>query len=197
MSTETPKAPQGKLMKADPIAALYRTDVEAAICAFSFKHAGRRPRIVGILATDSKPSEMYAEFTRKTCEGMGVDFVLKRVGGAVLKAEGEGEGPDGEGLEGSIIEANEDSGVDGIMVSGCSRLILQMSLNSVCPRCIIQSSEGFKIITYSKYASGLSSTLGIVVLIFHGHRKVVSPFKDVEGLHTKFHFNLYHKYVAI
>lgn len=26
--------------------------------------------------------------------------------------------------------------------------------------------------------------------------KIVSPFKDVEGLHFKFHYNLYHKYVS-
>lgn len=30
----------------------------------------------------------------------------------------------------------------------------------------------------------------------HGiHIQIVSPFKDVEGLHVKFHYNLYHKYV--
>lgn len=27
--------------------------------------------------------------------------------------------------------------------------------------------------------------------------KVVSPFKDVEGLHFKFHYNLYHKSVVL
>jgi len=25
--------------------------------------------------------------------------------------------------------------------------------------------------------------------------KIVSPLKDVEGLHSKFHYNLYHKFV--
>ncbi|KAG8863755.1 hypothetical protein FRB96_007592 [Tulasnella sp. 330] len=157
MSTEAPKVPVGKLMKAESIAALYRTDVEATIIAFSSKHQGKRPRIVGILATDSKPSEMYAEFTRKTCEGMGVDFVLKRVGGAVVvgekgKGQEESVGVDGDELEGSIIEANEDASVDGIMV-------------------------------YYPIFGGLQD---------HYIQQVVSPFKDVEGLHTKFHFNLYH-----
>ena len=28
-------------------------------------------------------------------------------------------------------------------------------------------------------------------------RQVVSPLKDVEGLHFKFHYNLYHKYVLL
>jgi hypothetical protein len=27
-----------------------------------------------------------------------------------------------------------------------------------------------------------------------GTAQIVSPFKDVEGLHFKFHYNLYHKY---
>lgn len=27
-------------------------------------------------------------------------------------------------------------------------------------------------------------------------RKIVSPLKDVEGLHFKFHYNLYHKCVC-
>lgn len=27
--------------------------------------------------------------------------------------------------------------------------------------------------------------------------QVVSPFKDVEGLHFQFHYNLYHKYVYV
>lgn len=118
MATEPPTAPVGKLLKADDIAAPYRADVESAIAIFTNK--SRKPRLIGILATDSKPSEMYAEFTRKTCEGMGVEFVLRRVGAAALKGrEGEVVDSDAEGdggLESSIIEANEDPTVDGIMV---------------------------------------------------------------------------------
>jgi len=142
----------GKLVNAESIAALYRGDVGAAIKAFTATH--RRPKIVGILATDSKPSEMYAEFTRKTCEGIGVDFTLKRVGKTTAK-ENEGEQPagvDGDGLESSIIEANEDANVNGIMV-------------------------------YYPIFGGLQD---------HYLQQTVSPYKDVEGLHTKFHFNLYH-----
>lgn len=110
MATEPPAVPVGKLMKADDIAALYRADVDSAVKTFTTK--SRRPRLVGILATDSKPSEMYAEFTRKTCESMGVEFELRRVGAAVPSDETDGDG----GLESGIIEANEDPDVDGIMV---------------------------------------------------------------------------------
>ncbi len=112
MSSEAPSIPTGKLMKADNIAAIYRSDVENSIRTFTSSSAGgRKPRLVGILATNSKPSESYAEFTQKTCEAIGVDFILKRVGAALS----EKDDPKGEGVELAIIEANEDEGVDGIM----------------------------------------------------------------------------------
>lgn len=157
MSTETASTPVpvGKLLKADSIASIYRADVETSIKAFTSSPSySRKPRLVGILATDSKPSEMYAEFTRKTCEDIGVEFALKRVGSAVKKEQGGAEelGSDGEGVELAIIEANEDASVDGIMV-------------------------------YYPIFGGLQD---------HYLQQVVSPYKDVEGLNTKFHFNLYH-----
>ncbi|KAG8972027.1 hypothetical protein FRC05_010440 [Tulasnella sp. 425] len=121
MSSETTSTPVpvGKLLKADSIASIYRADIEASIKAFASSPShSRKPKLVGILATDSKPSEMYAEFTRKTCEDIGVEFVLKRVGAAVKKEEGDAGsvGSNGEGVELAIIEANEDVGVDGMMV---------------------------------------------------------------------------------
>ena len=70
----------------------------------------RKPQLLGILSTSSAPSRSYAQFTKKTCEAIGVEFVLREVGGAL-----DG-GVDGEGVEEAIIEANEDSNVDGIMV---------------------------------------------------------------------------------
>ncbi|KAG8936513.1 hypothetical protein FRC02_001479 [Tulasnella sp. 418] len=146
-------APSGKLIKADSIAAKFRSDIEQTIRERT-SSAGRKPKLVGILATDSKPSESYAEFTQKTCDSIGVDFVLKRVGGALVTKEGDQEirGVNGEGVEEAIIEANEDSNIDGIMV-------------------------------YYPIFGGLQD---------HYLQQVVSPFKDVEGLHSKFHFHLYH-----
>ncbi|KAG9001826.1 hypothetical protein FRB90_011530 [Tulasnella sp. 427] len=152
-SASTP-APVGKLLKADSIAAIYRADVESSIKTFTSSTHSRKPKLVGILATDSKPSEMYAEFTRKTCEDIGVEFVLRRVGGAVKREEGDSAdaGSNGEGVELAIIEANEDTSADGIMV-------------------------------YYPIFGGLQD---------HYLQQLVSPFKDVEGLNIKFHFNLYH-----
>lgn len=71
-----------------------------------------RPKLVGILSTSSEPSKFYAEFTRRQCEELEVDFVLKKTG-AALSAEQD----EGEGVEEAIIEANEDESVHGIMVS--------------------------------------------------------------------------------
>jgi hypothetical protein len=97
---------KGLLLKADPIAAAFRDEVKA-----SLSHASRRPRLVGILATSSAPSKFYADFTKKQCEDLGVEFILKKTGAADTGDLGEGEG-----VEEAIIEANEDENVDGIMV---------------------------------------------------------------------------------
>ncbi|CAK5262862.1 unnamed protein product [Mycena citricolor] len=129
-------AGKGLLLKADPIADTFRDEVKTAL-----DRTTRKPRLVGILATSSAPSKFYAEFTKKQCEDLGFDFVLKRTGAAFSEEAGEGEG-----VEEAIIEANEDPNVDGIMV---------------------------------------------YYPIF-GPQQVVSPYKDVEGLHFKFHYNLYH-----
>ncbi|RXW25467.1 hypothetical protein EST38_g407 [Candolleomyces aberdarensis] len=137
-------APAGKgiLLKADPIAAAYRDEVKSMLA-----QASTKPKLVGILSTSSEPSKSYAEFTRRQCEELGVEFVLKKTGAALEAELGEGEG-----VEEAIIEANEDESVNGIMVY-------------------------FPIFGPQQD---------------HYLHQVVSPLKDVEGLHFKFHYNLYH-----
>ncbi|KAJ7771140.1 NAD-P-binding protein [Mycena maculata] len=139
MSIESGK---GLLLRADPIATAFRDEVKQ-----SLTQAARRPRLVGILATSSAPSKFYAEFTKKQCEDLGVEFILKKTGAADTGDLGEGEG-----VEEAIIEANEDENVDGIMVY------------------------------YPIFGPQQD----------HYLQQVVSPYKDVEGLHFKFHYNLYH-----
>ncbi|KAF7792837.1 hypothetical protein EIP86_003938 [Pleurotus ostreatoroseus] len=123
---------KGVLLKADPIANAYRDEIKAALSS-----APRPPKLIGILSTSSAPSKFYAEFTKKQCEDLGVEFVLKKIGAAADPSLDEGEG-----VEDAIIEANNDDSIDGIM---------------------------------DQYL-----------------QQVVSPLKDVEGLHFKFHYNLYH-----
>ncbi|KAF8897860.1 hypothetical protein BD779DRAFT_1608349 [Infundibulicybe gibba] len=98
------------------------------------------PKLVGILSTSSAPSKFYADFTKKQCDALGVEFVLKRTGAALSSELGEGEG------------ANEDDSVHGIMVY------------------------------YPIFGAQQD----------HYLQQIVSPFKDVEGLNFKFHYNLYH-----
>lgn len=107
----------GILLKADPIGAAFRDEVKGAILQCS-----SRPKLVGILATSSIPSKNYAEFTRKQCDEMGVEFILKKTGAAASSGLSEGEG-----VEEAIIESNEDESVHGIMV-GRLLLLLQTVL---------------------------------------------------------------------
>jgi methylenetetrahydrofolate dehydrogenase (NAD+) len=97
---------KGLLLKADSIADTFRSEVKNSLTA-----CGRPPKLVGILSTTSAPSKFYAEFTKKQCDELGVEFVLKKTGAAYNGKLGEGEG-----VEEAIIEANEDDNVDGIMV---------------------------------------------------------------------------------
>jgi len=98
---------KGLLLKADPIAATFREEVRIGL-----ESSARRPKLVGILSTTSSPSNSYAEFTRKQCEDLGVEFILKKTGAAVSPDLSEGDG-----VENAIIEANEDASVNGIMVT--------------------------------------------------------------------------------
>ena len=102
-----PVARKGLLLKAESIAAEFRDEVKQ-----SLEQCRIRPKLVGILATTSAPSQSYAEFTKKQCDDLGVEFVLIKTGAAASPDLGEGEG-----VEEAIIEANEDNSVHGIMVS--------------------------------------------------------------------------------
>ncbi|EGO27735.1 hypothetical protein SERLADRAFT_461678 [Serpula lacrymans var. lacrymans S7.9] len=133
---------KGLLLKADSIADTFRNEVKESLARSSHP-----PKLVGILATSSAPSKFYADFTRKQCEDLGIEFVLKKTGAAENSELGEGEG-----AEEAIIEANEDDSVHGIMVY------------------------------YPIYGAQQD----------HYLQQIVSPLKDVEGLHFKFHYNLYH-----
>jgi methylenetetrahydrofolate dehydrogenase (NAD+) len=146
---------KGILLKSDTIASQFLTEIKSSLSVIH-QRKEKPPRLVGILATSSAPSRNYAEFTRKQCEELGFEFVLKRTGAALTGEEGNGKGgEEGEGVEEAIVEANEDENVDGIMVY-------------------------FPIFGPQQD---------------HYLQQIVSPLKDVEGLHFKFHYNLYHKYV--
>jgi len=122
---QTQSSGKGILLKADPIAQQFRMEVQASLSQRRMEGKGK-PKIVGILATSSSPSRNYAEFTRKQCEELGFEFVLKKTGAGIYNGDDDGRRDadagdrvnlgEGEGVEEVIIEANEDEKVDGIMV---------------------------------------------------------------------------------
>lgn len=97
---------KGLLLKADKISSRYHEEVKQSLRSLQCP-----PKLVGILSTSSPPSKFYADYTKKQCDELGVEFVLKRTGAAASS-----DLPEGDGVEEAIIEANEDNSVDGIMV---------------------------------------------------------------------------------
>ncbi|KAJ9093180.1 hypothetical protein QFC21_006497 [Naganishia friedmannii] len=78
------------------------------------REGGRVPRLVGILATEKEDARSYADFTRKSCESLGIEYELRLVGPARRSL---GDQPNVSiGVEEAILEANDDPEVDGIMV---------------------------------------------------------------------------------
>jgi 5,10-methylene-tetrahydrofolate dehydrogenase/methenyl tetrahydrofolate cyclohydrolase len=143
MQTDAPPPPQvlGILLKSDSVAAPYKSEVQASLQEYKLKNRNRSPKLIGILATKSGPSESYAEFTKKTCEDLGITFELRKTG-AALQAEGKAE--DGT-VEDAIIEANEDESVDGIMVKSLAYAKNKLLAEIVYSRFIIRFSADCKI----------------------------------------------------
>ncbi|SRR6266852_6862410 len=138
-------APKGILLKVDTIAEPFIAEVKASLANSTSR--SRPPKLVGILATSNAPSRSYAEFTRKQCVGLGIEFELREVGPA-LKGRGAGANgasvdvsSNGDGVEEAIIEANADDAVDGIMVGVLSYILSSKTFHThdkLHPRYIIQ-----------------------------------------------------------
>lgn len=117
-------APKGLLLKADTIAEPFIAEVKASLADCTPR--SRPPKLVGILASANAPSRSYAEFTRKQCVALGIDFELREVGAALRGREAGADGTsvdgtsNGDGVEEAIIEANADDTVHGIMVRALS-----------------------------------------------------------------------------
>ncbi|WLF80587.1 NAD-dependent 5,10-methylenetetrahydrafolate dehydrogenase [Lodderomyces elongisporus] len=89
--------PAGRTILASTIAKPYQEEVIAAVSKLSF-----RPTLVGFLANDDPAARMYANWTGKTCESLGFTYKL------VETSKND--------LETSLIKANKDNDVNGIMV---------------------------------------------------------------------------------
>jgi methylenetetrahydrofolate dehydrogenase (NAD+) len=89
--------PAGRTILASTIAKPFQEEVTKAVHQLSFT-----PRLVGFLANEDPAAKMYANWTGKTCESLGFKYDLIEVN----KNE----------LETSLIKANKDDSVNGIMV---------------------------------------------------------------------------------
>lgn len=124
--TKKPPTPgQGILVPASKVHTSVKTELLNTLSQAEFSEAersegeregqrGRVPKLVGILATDKEDAANYAEFTRKSCTSLGIQYELRLVG-AARKDQGDQPGVE-IGVEEAILEANEEDGVDGIMV---------------------------------------------------------------------------------
>lgn len=68
----------GKLVSAAALAKPFIDAITEQITQ-RVKEGKNRPRLVGILATPSPPSIAYAEWTKKACESVGMEFVSASV----------------------------------------------------------------------------------------------------------------------
>lgn len=89
--------PAGRTILASTIAKIYTEEISDEV-----KQLECKPKVVGLLANDDPASSMYAEWTQKTCTGLGFEYEL-------VKAEKND-------LESKLIKANKDDLVNGIMV---------------------------------------------------------------------------------
>jgi methylenetetrahydrofolate dehydrogenase (NAD+) len=95
------------MVNAASIAQPFLHDIAAEAATLSAK-LGRQPKLLGILANADEPSRLYAKSTCKACTEAGLDFELLTLGS-------EEEPAQPSDVEASIIQANLDDSVDGIM----------------------------------------------------------------------------------
>lgn len=89
--------PAGRTILASTIAKQYVEEITSEVAKLPFK-----PKVVGFLGNGDPASKTYASWTGKTCESLGFVYELKEVSKFDLEA--------------SIISANKDDNVHGIMV---------------------------------------------------------------------------------
>ncbi|CAI5759115.1 unnamed protein product [Candida verbasci] len=89
--------PAGRTILASTIAKPFQEEVSKAVKQLKFV-----PKLVGFLANEDPAGKMYANWTSKTCESLGFTYELIEVN----KNE----------LETSLIKANKDDSINGIMV---------------------------------------------------------------------------------
>ncbi|EGW35631.1 uncharacterized protein SPAPADRAFT_58844 [Spathaspora passalidarum NRRL Y-27907] len=97
MSDSAAAKPAGRTILASTIAKPYIEEVTKGVQALDFT-----PKLVGLLANDDPAAQMYASWTGKTCESLGFHYEVVNV--------------NKNDLEATLIRANKDPSIHGIMV---------------------------------------------------------------------------------
>ncbi|CCD22478.1 methylenetetrahydrofolate dehydrogenase (NAD(+)) NDAI_0A03210 [Naumovozyma dairenensis CBS 421] len=92
----------GRTILASTISKTYDQEIKEKLNTLK-KVKPNGPLLVGFLANNDPAARMYAQWTQKTSESLGIRYQLREM-----------EDPDF--LEESIIDANEDDEIDGIMI---------------------------------------------------------------------------------
>ncbi len=122
----------GKLWQSSSVAEPFSVAVKEAI-EQRVSTGKPRPKLAGILATPSPPSIAYAEFTRRACEAVGIEFEIWRTwepeaASDSSQAQDEAKRQESNGqndldnlnleadVEDLIIAANANPSIHGVMV---------------------------------------------------------------------------------
>ncbi|UZJ55490.1 hypothetical protein CBS101457_004810 [Exobasidium rhododendri] len=155
----------GKLISAASIASPFQSEISKTIA--TRRSQGKRiPRLVGILATPSPPSVAYAEWTKKACEQVGIEFEIWKT----WEDAEEGTSRDGE-VEMEGIE--EDRALSTDLEADVEELIIAANAND----------DIHGIMVYYPIFGGRQDTY---------LQQILDPRKDVEGLHFSYCWNMYH-----
>ena len=92
----------GRTILASTISKIYDEEIRSKVESLKSTNPDG-PLLVGFLANDDPAAEMYARWTQKTSESLGIRYELRKF-------------EDKDLLEENIIEANGDDNVDGIMI---------------------------------------------------------------------------------
>lgn len=93
----------GRTVLASAIAKIYTEEIRNKIAQLKSSSHPNGPLLVGFLANQDFAAEMYARWTGKTAESLGVRFELRKF-------------DDKDRLEEGILTANDDGQVDGIII---------------------------------------------------------------------------------
>ncbi|KAK5781295.1 methylenetetrahydrofolate dehydrogenase (NAD(+)) PWA37_004728 [Arxiozyma heterogenica] len=93
----------GRTVLASAIAKVYTEEIQNKIVQLKSTSHPNGPLLVGFLANQDPAAEMYARWTGKTAESLGVRFELRKF-------------DDKDRLEEGILAANDDDQVDGIII---------------------------------------------------------------------------------